>query len=78
MIGRPTLQSAGVGIDRVDPATPIEEAVGAMAELVQAGKVRHLGLSEVAPATIRRAHAVHRSRPSNPSTRCGRASRRPR
>ncbi len=44
---------------RVDPATPIEETVGAMAELVQAGKVRHLGLSEAAPATIRRAHAVH-------------------
>jgi aryl-alcohol dehydrogenase-like predicted oxidoreductase len=45
---------------RVDPATPIEETVGAMAELVQAGKVRHLGLSEAAPATIRRAQAVHR------------------
>ncbi len=44
---------------RVDPATPIEETVGAMAELVQAGKVRHLGLSEAAPGTIRRAHAVH-------------------
>jgi aryl-alcohol dehydrogenase-like predicted oxidoreductase len=44
---------------RVDPATPIEETVGAMAELVKAGKVRHLGLSEAAPATIRRAHAVH-------------------
>jgi aryl-alcohol dehydrogenase-like predicted oxidoreductase len=44
---------------RVDPATPIEDTVGAMAELVKAGKVRHLGLSEAAPATIRRAHAVH-------------------
>jgi aryl-alcohol dehydrogenase-like predicted oxidoreductase len=44
---------------RVDPETPIEETVGAMAGLVQAGKVRHLGLSEAAPATIRRAHAVH-------------------
>jgi aryl-alcohol dehydrogenase-like predicted oxidoreductase len=44
---------------RVDPATPIEETVGAMAELVAAGKVRYLGLSEAAPATIRRAHAVH-------------------
>src|SRR5690242_3127266 len=44
---------------RVDPATPIEETVGAMAELVQAGKVRHLGLSEAAPETIRRAHATH-------------------
>jgi len=44
---------------RVDPDTPIEETVGAMGELVQAGKVRFLGLSEAAPATIRRAHAVH-------------------
>jgi aryl-alcohol dehydrogenase-like predicted oxidoreductase len=44
---------------RVDPKTPIEETVGAMAELVAAGKVRYLGLSEAAPATIRRAHAVH-------------------
>jgi aryl-alcohol dehydrogenase-like predicted oxidoreductase len=44
---------------RVDPATPIEETVGAMAELVAAGKVRYLGLSEAAPETIRRAHAVH-------------------
>jgi aryl-alcohol dehydrogenase-like predicted oxidoreductase len=44
---------------RVDPKTPIEETVGAMAELVQEGKVRHLGLSEAAPATVRRAHAVH-------------------
>src|SRR5947208_8712511 len=44
---------------RVDPNVPIEETVGAMAELVQAGKVRHLGLSEAAPETIRRAHAVH-------------------
>ena len=44
---------------RVDPKVPIEETVGAMAELVQAGKVRHLGLSEAAPATIRRAAAVH-------------------
>jgi aryl-alcohol dehydrogenase-like predicted oxidoreductase len=44
---------------RVDPDTPIEETVGAMGELMQAGKVRYLGLSEAAPATIRRAHAVH-------------------
>jgi len=44
---------------RVDPNVPIEETVGAMAELVQAGKVRFLGLSEAAPATVRRAHAVH-------------------
>jgi aryl-alcohol dehydrogenase-like predicted oxidoreductase len=44
---------------RVDPTVPIEETVGAMSELVAAGKVRHLGLSEAAAATIRRAHAVH-------------------
>ncbi|NUR75561.1 MAG: aldo/keto reductase [Thermoleophilia bacterium] len=44
---------------RVDLDTPIEETVGARKELVEAGKVRHLGLSEAAPATIRRAHAVH-------------------
>ena len=44
---------------RVDPKVPIEETVGAMARLVEQGKVRHLGLSEAAPPTIRRAHAVH-------------------
>jgi aryl-alcohol dehydrogenase-like predicted oxidoreductase len=44
---------------RVDAKTPIEDTVGAMADLVKAGKVRHIGLSEAAPATIRRAHAVH-------------------
>jgi len=44
---------------RVDADTPIEDTVGAMAELAAAGKVRYLGLSEAAPATIRRAHAVH-------------------
>ncbi|MEA5453984.1 aldo/keto reductase [Sinomonas sp. JGH33] len=44
---------------RVDPSVPIEETVGAMAELVAAGKVRHLGLSEASASTIRRAHAVH-------------------
>lgn len=44
---------------RVDPDVPIEETVGAMAELVRAGKVRHLGLSEAGASTIRRAHAVH-------------------
>ena len=44
---------------RVDPNTPIEDTVGAMAELVQAGKVRFIGLSEAAPETIARAHAVH-------------------
>ena len=44
---------------RVDPNTPIEDTVGAMADLVQAGKVRYLGLSEAGPGTIRKAHAVH-------------------
>jgi aryl-alcohol dehydrogenase-like predicted oxidoreductase len=44
---------------RLDPAVPIEETVGAIAELVKAGHVRHIGLSEVGPETIRRAHAVH-------------------
>src|SRR5258705_12721344 len=44
---------------RVDPNTPIEETVGAMAELVRAGKVRTIGLSETSVATLRRAHAVH-------------------
>jgi aryl-alcohol dehydrogenase-like predicted oxidoreductase len=44
---------------RVDPETPIEETVGAMAELVKAGKVKYLGLSEASPSTIRRAHKVH-------------------
>jgi aryl-alcohol dehydrogenase-like predicted oxidoreductase len=44
---------------RVDPAVPIDETVGAMAELVRAGKVRHLGLSEASPATLKKAHAVH-------------------
>ena len=44
---------------RVDPAVPIEDVVGTMAELVRSGKVRYLGLSEAGAATIRRAHAVH-------------------
>ena len=44
---------------RVDPKVPIEDTVGAMARLIDGGKVRYLGLSEAAPATIRRAHAVH-------------------
>jgi aryl-alcohol dehydrogenase-like predicted oxidoreductase len=44
---------------RMDPATPIEETVGALAELIAQGKIRHYGLSEAAPPTIRRAHAVH-------------------
>jgi len=46
-------------LHRVDQATPIEDTVGAMAELVRAGKVRHLGLSEAGPVTLRRAAAVH-------------------
>ncbi len=46
-------------LHRVDPRVPIEASVGAMAELVTEGKVRHLGLSEVRPETLRRAHAVH-------------------
>ncbi len=60
-----SLRRLGVGhVDlyyqhRVDANVPIEDTVGAMAELVRQGKVRHLGLSEAAPATIRRAHAVH-------------------
>ena len=60
-----SLQRLGVGqIDlyyqhRVDPHVPIEDTVGAMSELVRAGKVRYLGLSEAAPATIRRATKVH-------------------
>ncbi|MBD2464527.1 aldo/keto reductase [Oscillatoria sp. FACHB-1407] len=60
-----SLQRLGVDVidlyyqHRVDPTVPIEDTVGAMAELVQQGKVRYLGLSEAAPATIRRAHAVH-------------------
>jgi aryl-alcohol dehydrogenase-like predicted oxidoreductase len=44
---------------RVDPKTPVEETVGAMAELVKEGKIRHIGLSEASAQTIRRAHAVH-------------------
>jgi len=46
-------------LHRLDPAVPIEDTVGAMADLVIAGKVRHLGLSEISAATLRRAHAVH-------------------
>jgi len=46
-------------LHRVDPSTPIEETVGAMADLIAAGMVRYLGLSEAAPTTIRRAHATH-------------------
>jgi len=60
-----SLQRLGIDIidlyylHRVDPKVPIEDSVGAMSELVAAGKVRHLGLSEAAADTIRRAHAVH-------------------
>jgi aryl-alcohol dehydrogenase-like predicted oxidoreductase len=60
-----SLQRLGVDVidlyyqHRVDPDTPVEDTWGAMAELVQAGKVRFLGISEAAPATVRRAHAVH-------------------
>ncbi len=46
-------------IHRVDPRVPIEDTIGAMSDLVRAGKVRHLGISEAGPETIRRAHAVH-------------------
>jgi aryl-alcohol dehydrogenase-like predicted oxidoreductase len=61
-----SLQRLGIDVidlyyqHRVDAAVPIEETVGAMADLVNAGKVRHLGLSEAGPATIRRAQKVHR------------------
>ncbi|WP_104180773.1 aldo/keto reductase [Arthrobacter sp. B0490] len=44
---------------RMDPSVPVEDTMGALAQLVQEGKIRHIGLSEAAPATIRRAHAVH-------------------
>ncbi|HEY7210127.1 MAG TPA: aldo/keto reductase [Bryobacteraceae bacterium] len=60
-----SLQRLGVDVidlyylHRVDPAVPIEETVGAMADLVRAGKVRHIGLSEASPATVRRANNVH-------------------
>ncbi len=47
-------------LHRVDPSVPIEETIGAMARLVAQGKVRHLGISEAAPATLRRAHRTHR------------------
>src|SRR5204863_8546008 len=56
---------------RVDRSVPIEATVGAMAELVRAGKVRYLGLSEAAPVTIRRAHGTHPSARSRRSTRRG-------
>jgi aryl-alcohol dehydrogenase-like predicted oxidoreductase len=60
-----SLQRLGIDVidlyyqHRVDPKTPIEETVGALADLVREGKIRYVGMSEAAPATIRRAHAVH-------------------
>jgi aryl-alcohol dehydrogenase-like predicted oxidoreductase len=60
-----SLQRLGIDVidlyyqHRVDPDTPVEDTFGALAELVQAGKIRYLGISEAAPDTIRRAHAVH-------------------
>ncbi|NER83644.1 MAG: aldo/keto reductase, partial [Leptolyngbya sp. SIO1D8] len=60
-----SLQRLGIDVidlyylHRVDPTVPIEDTVGAMAELVQQGKVRYIGLSEAASATLRQAHAVH-------------------
>ena len=67
MCGRACDSRSNIGVDcidlyylhRVDPTVPIEETVGAMAELVRLGKVRRLGLSEVSAATLRRAHAIH-------------------
>src|ERR1700710_3333533 len=67
-----SLQRLGVDVidlyyqHRVDPNVPIEDTVGAMGELVEAGKVRFLGLSEAAPATIRRAAATHTITPVQP------------
>ena len=58
---------------RVDPNTPIEETVGAMAELVKAGKVRYLGLSEASAQTLRRAVKTHPSPRCKRNIRCGRA-----
>jgi len=60
---------------RVDARTPIEETVGAMSRLVEEGKVRYLGLSEAAPATIERAHSVHPIARFRPSTRLDPRSR---
>ena len=63
-------------LHRIDPRVPVEESVGAMAGLVAEGIARHVGLSEVGPATLRRAHAVHPSRRSSRSTRSGTANPR--
>lgn len=61
---------------RVDPSVPIEETVGAMADLVRAGKVKWLGLSEAGASTIRRAHKVHPITALQSELSCGRAMRR--
>ena len=58
---------------RVDPNTPIEDTVGAMAELVKEGKVRYIGLSEASADTLRRAAKVHPIRPCKPNILSGRA-----
>ena len=64
---------------RLDPAVPIEDTVGAIAELVKAGYVRHVGLSEVGAETLRRAHAVHPDlRPADRVLAASRAASRPR
>ena len=66
-------------LHRWDKKVPIEESVGAMADLVRAGKVRTIGLSEVSAATLRKAHAVHPDHARcRPSTRCGPATPRSR
>ena len=61
---------------RVDPNVPIEDVAGTLKELIAQGKVRHYGLSEAAPETIRRAHAVHPSPPCRANIRCGPARSR--
>ena len=61
---------------RMDPNVPIEETVGAMAELVRAGKVRYLGLSEASAATLERAHKVHPISALQVNIRCGAATRK--
>ena len=63
-------------LHRWDKRVPVEDSVGALADLVKEGKVKTIGLSEVSAATIRRAHACIRSPPCRPSTRCGRATPR--
>ena len=63
---------------RLDPAVPIEETIGAIAELVEAGYVRHIGISEMSAATVRRRTPSTRSRPWRPSTPCSPATSRAR